>query len=46
MRNRRVVLGITVMLALALLASACAEEEEAAPDGPEFDLCNPQSDWR
>ena len=41
MRNRRVVLGITVMLALALLASACAEEEEAAPDGPSLIYVTP-----
>jgi basic membrane protein A len=41
MRNRRVVLGITVMLALALLASACGGEEEAAPDGPSLIYVTP-----
>ena len=42
MKNRKMVLGLAAMLALALLASACGdEEEEAAPEGPSLIYVTP-----
>lgn len=41
MKNRKMILGIALMAALALLASACGEDEEAAPEGPSLIYVTP-----
>jgi len=41
MKNRKMILGIAVMAALALLASACGGDEEEAADGPSLIYVTP-----
>lgn len=41
MKNRKMILGIGAMLALALLVSACGGEEEVEPEGPSLIYVTP-----
>ncbi len=41
MKNRKMIIGICAMLALALLASACGGEEEAEAEGPSLIYVTP-----
>ena len=41
MKNRKMILGVCAMLALALLASACGGEEEAEAEGPSLIYVTP-----